>query len=261
MDSLNPKEIGRYRKNATLNFKELLHGTVQQENVESTWRSINRFFFLVKYCLSITAATREELRQLDEMKEQIDKFRKVYKIAKGQYEQFTTAAEDVILKHNLSFPGHVKAQDHKSVGPKSTSEIERERHLMDWIDRVPEGVYDTKEMFRVATNNFLSFYKRKIENILDADSSPTGFVEIFHQLEKHYLKVEKTYYNIEQEGTDQDLMIFIEKKYNDVKDHVAKWKEIDEEEREEEDSFDIEIDLILKELNDFANSATVLRRK
>ena len=260
INSLNPKELGHYRQNATRIFKQLLHGTVQQENVESTWKSINKYYFLVSYCLSITTATREEFRQLDEMREQIDKFRRDYNIAKGQYEQFTTAAEDVILKHNLSFPGHVKAQEHHSVGPKSTSEIERERHLRDWIDRVPEGVYDTKEMFRVATNNFLSFYKRKIENILKEDSSPKGFVEIFHQLEKHYLKVEKTYYNIEQEGTDQDLMVFIEKKYNDVKDYVANWKEIDQEEREE-DSFDVEIDLILKELKDFADSATVLRRK
>ena len=265
IESLNPKEKTRDRQRALQNFKNLLHthGTeLEQENVEATWRSLNKHFLHVKFSLSTITATREETRQLVEMEEHLRKFREDFNIQMPALDEIASVAEDVILRHELKFPGHIRAEQNKSLDAKSTSTVARHRHLEDWIDRIPEGQTDErkKELFDMATNNFLTFYKKQIENVLETDSAPRGFLDIVHQLERQFFRLQEIFDNMKQSEEDQELMVFIDRKYNDVKDHMAMLDQIDHEEPEDEEEIDAEIDSILNELNEFANSASRLRK-
>ena len=148
IESLNPKEKSRDRQQALQHFKRLLHGQeteLAQENVEATWKSLNKYFFHVEFSMSTTTTTREETRQLLEMEEQLEKFREDFKIK--------------------------KLPDNPFVGPRSTSKVAGENYLKDWIGKMPENKIDEnkKELFEMATNNFLTLFRKKIEDVLDTD--------------------------------------------------------------------------------------------
>ena len=233
IESLNPKEKSRDRQQALQHFKRLLHGQeteLAQENVEATWKSLNKYFFHVEFSMSTTTTTREETRQLLEMEEQLEKFREDFKIK--------------------------KLPDNPFVGPRSTSKVAGENYLKDWIGKMPENKIDEnkKELFEMATNNFLTLFRKKIEDVLDTDSAPEGFLDIVQQLDKSYDKIEKIFHNMRQSERDQEIMVFIDQKYKDVKDYMAMLEQMDREELGNDEGIDKEIESILNELNEFANN-------
>ena len=256
IESLNPKERGRDRQQALQHFKRLLHreGTeLEQENVEATWRSLNKYFYHVQFSMSTTTATREDAKQLEEMEEQLAKFKEEFQIGINLGDEHTSEAQDEILRHELKFPGHIRTQENPSVGHKLLSEATKQSFLADWIKRVPERQTDA-ELFEMATNNFLLLFRKQVEAVLETDSAPEGFLDIVQLLEKSYQQIETIFYNMKQSERDQEIMVFIDHKYKDVKDHVAMLEQMEQEELVGDEKTDGEIESIINELNEFANN-------
>ena len=262
IESLNPKERTRDRQQALQNFKHLMHPhgpALKQENIEATWRSLNKYFYHVQFSMSTTTATREDTKQLKEMEEQLDKFFTDFQPKNNPGDEHTSVAEDVILRHELKFSGHLRSQQNPSVGAKSTSRVNSLRYTDDWVERVPnpvgvEAEADMKSLFNMATNNFLTFFHKEIKDVLDTNSAPKGFMDIVQQVDRSYVRIQKIYDHMTQSEEDQETMLFIDRKYNDVKDHMVMLRQKDEQELENGDNIDPEIESILSDLNEFANN-------
>ena len=260
ISSLNPKEKELDRRAAIRKFKQLIEGqdTESKENVEATWRSLNKYLYHVAFSMDTTTNTREEQKQLKEMRRQVMRFEANFNIGT----RYTSEDEDAILREELKFPRHIHVEEKPKVIPQRRP---AKQSLQDWIIEVPEG-QTTKSLFAMATNNFLRFYERQVEVHLAMDTIQEGFPNTVREMERSFTRIQKLFDTIEQTEEDQELMVFLGQKVNNVKDHLAILEQIeqeelqdksdleDEEEIELEEEIDAEINQIMHELNEFASS-------
>ena len=261
INSLNPKEKSREKQKLLQHFKLLLpnEGTdLKQENLESTVRSLYRYYYLTRFIVSTITATREDTKQLEDMKEIIREVRKDLKNFPACFGVSTTekdfsVAEEELPKHEEKTLKHTSALEEPPLKPQATSTGKDEmEHFVHQVEKMDEE--EKRKLFGIATNNFLTLYKKEVEHVLETNSAPEGFNEIFEQLEKSYNRIGMLFESITQTEKEQRDMRFVRIKYYDVKDHIAMLHQKEEDELLLDEEPDPEVESILYEINEFANN-------
>ena len=287
--SRDPKEKGQDRVHLLEQFKRLLpeqDTRLEQENIESTWRSLHRCYFLIKYYLQTTTATREDSKQLKEMENQLGRFRigldgtvllndeyfnfkgnpnsaakYARKLRDGEDKSVGFSTEDDLLKHAQATPSHI-AQEDCVVKPRATSTGNDGMEPDDFMKKMENMEEEEKRKYlEIGMNNFLTLYKKQVEPVLQTNSAPEGFMDIFQQLQRTYYRIQMLYDGIAQTEDEQKDMTFVQQKYNEVKDHIAMLNQMDMDDLDEMPLYDFpldeepdpEVESILYEINEFAN--------